>query len=117
MNMLLDSFEPCVMLDRTTESDGYGGVKTVWKDGAEFEAGINLDDSIQARVGAVQGLTSLYTVITGINVILQYHDVFRRVSDNKIFRVTKDNTDKKTPPGASMSLRKVNAEEWELPDG
>lgn len=117
MNMLLDSFEPCVMIDRTTESDGYGGVKTVWKNGAEFEAGINLDDSIQARVGAVQGLTSLYTVITGINVILQYHDVFRRISDNKIFRVTKDNTDKKTPTGASMSLRKVSAEEWSLPNG
>lgn len=117
MNMLYDAFEDCTMIDRTTEQDGYGGITTVWKDGAKFTAAISLDDSTQARLAGVQGVTSLYTVITKQAVNLPYHAVFRRESDGKIFRVTADGNDKKTPPAASMQLRKTHAEEWSLPNG
>ena len=48
---------------------------------------------------------------------LEYHDVFRRSSDNKIFRVTSDGDDRKTPTSAKLDMRQVTAEEWELPNG
>ena len=115
---LLDEFmESCVMLDKTTTSDGYGGIIIDWAVGAGFNAAVVLDNSIEARTAAVQGVTGLYTVTTPKSVNLQYHDVFRRESDKKIFRVTSDGNDKKTPSSASLDMRQVSAEEWSLPDG
>ena len=48
---------------------------------------------------------------------LQYHDVFRRNRDLKIFRVTSDGDDKHTPASATLNMRQVTAEEWSLPNG
>ena len=115
---LLDEFmESCVLLDKTTTSDGYGGIITTWKTGADFNAAVVLDTSIQARTAAVQGVTALYTVTTSKSVNLQYHDVFQRKSDLKVFRVTSDGDDKKTPGSATLDMRQVSAEEYTLPDG
>ena len=69
---------------------------------------------MQARIGEKQGVTALYTVTTTKALNLQYHDVFRRVEDSKIFRVTSDGDDKKTPPSAGLDMRQVTAEEWKL---
>lgn len=117
MSLLTDAMEDCVMLDRRTQPDGYGGFESVWVDGAGFSAAVIYDSSTQARIGAVQGLTSLYTVTTERSVILQNHDVFRRVSDGKVLRVTSDGADKKTPRTAGLDMRQVSAEEWRLPNG
>ena len=114
MSLLNEAMESCVMLDRQTTSDGYGGFVERWTDGATFQAAIVLDSSMQARIAAAQGVTGLYTVTTGKQINLQYHDVFRRVSDGKIFRCTSDGDDKKTPASASINMRQVQAEEWEL---
>ena len=48
-------------------------------------------------------------------VSLDVHDVFRRVWDGKVFRVTSDPSDKKTPAVASLDVSVAGAEEWELP--
>lgn len=117
MSLLSEAMETCTMIDRTTAPDGYGGIVTTWVDGAEFQAAIVLDSSMQARTAAVQGVTSLYTVTTKKNINLQYHDVFRRGSDGKVFRVTSDGDDKKTPASAALNMRQVSAEEWSLPNG
>lgn len=116
MSLLSDSMEKCVMLDRRTEADGYGGFITRWTDGAPFQASVIVDSSMQARIAGVQGVTSLYTVTTEKSANLQYHDVFRRASDGKIFRVTSDGDDRKTPPSATLNMRQVSAEEWRLPN-
>lgn len=115
MSLLDLAFETCTMMDRTTSPDGYGGIETVYRPGAEFTAAIVLDSSMQARTAAVQGVTALYTVTTRKSVNLQYHDVFRRESDKKIFRITSDGDDRKTPASASLNMRQVSAEEWTLP--
>lgn len=115
MSLLSEAMTSCVMLNKQTQSDGYGGYITTWADGAEFQAAIVLDTSMQARIGEKQGVTALYTVTTEKALNLQYHDVFRRVEDNKIFRVTSDGDDKKTPPSAGLDMRQVTAEEWVLP--
>jgi len=104
------------MLDKTTVSDGIGGYERVWVDGAVFDAAIALDDSIQAQTAMAAGVTGVYTVTTKRAINLQFHDVFRRLSDGKIFRVTTDGDDKKTPPTAGLDMRSVRAEEWVLPN-
>lgn len=117
MSLLDEAMEACVLLDRTTAPDGYGGILVTWKAGAPFQAAIALDSSIQAKVAAVQGVTGLYTVTTRKALNLQYHDVFRRERDGKIFRVTSDGDDKRTPGSAALNMRQVSAEEWTLPTG
>lgn len=116
MSLLEEAMEECTMLDKTTTDDGYGGVNTVYVDGATFYAAIPIDNSMQARVAEKDGVTALYTVTTKKNVNLQFHDVFRRNRDSKIFRVLSDGDDKKTPDSASLNMRQVSAEEWILPD-
>lgn len=114
MSLLSEAMTTCVILNKQTEADGYGGYITTWVDGAEFKAAIVLDSSMQARIGEKQGVTALYTVTTTKALNLQYHDVFRRVEDGKIFRVTSDGDDKKTPASAALDMRQVSAEEWSL---
>lgn len=116
MSLLDATKEKCVMIDRTTTADGYGGMIVSWVDGAEFEASIAFDSSMEAVTAQAAGATELYTVLTSRAINLQYHDVFRRKSDNKIFRVTTDGDDDKTPKTAGLNLRKVRAEEWALPE-
>jgi hypothetical protein len=114
MSLLADAMEKCIIMDKSTSKDDRGGFKPTYVEGADFDAAITLDTSVQARIGAKQGVTNLYTVITSKNVNLQYHDVFKRVSDNKIFRVTSDGDDKKTPNSASLDMRLVTAEQYTI---
>ena len=116
MSLLQDALEPFVMMDKTTAPDGYGGYVATWADGASFDAAATVDTSMQARIGEKQGVTAIYTITTGKNMNLQYHDVVRRVSDSKIFRVTSDGNDKKTPNSAMLNMRQVTAEEWSIPN-
>lgn len=116
MSLLSDAMEDCSFLDKTTQKDGYGAVNTVWREGAEFKAAFTLDSSIQARVAEKQGVTGMYTIITDKSITLDYHDVVRRSSDGKIFRVTANGDDKHTPKSAALNMRTVSAEEW-VPTG
>ena len=102
------------MLDKVTTADGYGGRITTYKEGADFKAAIVLDTSLQAKVAASQGVTGLYTVTTQRSFNLQFHEIFKRLRDNKIFRVTSDGDDKQTPAIATLDMRQVSAEEWKL---
>lgn len=115
MSLLLDSMESCTMLNKTVQKDGYGGYATTWTEGAEFDAAIVFDTSIQARVAEAQGVTSRYIVTTKRDLTLEYHDVFRRNSDGKIFRVTSDGDDKYSPKSSTLDMRQVTAEEFALP--
>lgn len=112
MSLLESAMTDVVLLDKTTEPDGEGGFISSWKEGAPFKAAITFDSSLQARIAEKQGVTSLYTVTVKKNVMLEYHDVFKRLSDGKVFRVTSDGDDKYTPESASLDMRQVTAEEW-----
>ncbi len=112
MSLLSDAMETCKMLHKVTHDDDLGGEKTSWQEGASFQAAIVFDTSIQARVAQAQGVQNMYTVTTMRSKMLEYHDVFQRISDNKIFRVTSDGDDKKTPPSAGLDMRQVTAEEF-----
>lgn len=114
MSLLDDAMEKCVYLTKTKVSDGYGGYIDTYTDGVEFRAAIAFDTSIEARVGEKQGVTSLYTVTTSRGMSLEYNDVFRRLRDGKVFRVTSDGDDKYTPKSATLDMRQVTAEEFTI---
>ena len=115
MSLLTDAMEDCVLMDKTTQADGYGGYNTVYVPGAELKAAIVLNTSMEAKIAEKQGVTALYTITTGRGINLQYHDVLKRVRDGKIFRVTSDGDDKYTPNSATLDMRQVSAESYELP--
>lgn len=113
---LIDTMKtPCTMIDKQTVSDGMGGTVTQWVDGAKFDAAVIKDSSMNARIAEKQGVTEVYTVTTGKNVQLDFHDVFRRDSDGAVFRVTSNVTDSRTPDVASFQFGQVTAERWVLP--
>ena len=112
---LIDAFkEKCTLVEKTRVPDGEGGWTTTWVDGIKFDAAVVMDTTMQARVAEKQGMTAVYTVTTDRGTPLDFHDVFRRESDGKVFRVTSDSTDKKTPDVASFQFAQVTAEEWSL---
>lgn len=114
MSLLQEAMTDCVFLEKVRQPDGEGGYITVWSEGATFDAAITFDTSIEARIAAAQGVTALYTVTTLKALTLEYHDVFKRKSDNKIFRVTSDGDDNHTPASAMLNMRQVTAEEWSV---
>ena len=114
MSLLDDALETCVMMDKRTEPDGYGGYISTYTEGAQFKAAIVFDATMEARAAEKQGVTSLYTVTTSRALTLEYHDVFKRMRDGKIFRVTSDGDDKFTPASTALDMRQVTAEEYIL---
>lgn len=117
MSLLSQQMEDCVIMDKTTVEDGYGGVITRWTEGAAIKAAIVLDDSIQAVTAQAMGANNIYTITTKKNVVLRFHDVIKRLSDGSTFRSTADGDDKKTPDSAALNMRQVRAEKWEVPNG
>lgn len=116
MTMIEESMESCVVMQRIRMSDGEGGFITRWVDGVIFNASITFDTSMQARIADKQGVTSMYTVTTAKNASLEYHDVIKRLSDGKVFRITSDGDDKQTPARAMFGqYLQVTAEEWIIP--
>lgn len=116
MNMIDESMEDVCFMEKQRIPDGEGGFITSWTEGTEFRASITFDSSMQARIADRQGVSSLYTVTTAKSAQLEYHDVIKRLSDGKIFRITSDGDDKQTPTRAIFGqYLQVSAEEWVIP--
>lgn len=114
MSLLDSAMEDVILLSKQSEPDGEGGFITNWAESVKFKAAITFDASMESRIAEKQGVTSRYTVTCPLNAKLEYRDVIKRISDGKIFRITSDGDDKKTPKSASFSFRQVSAEEWYL---
>lgn len=105
---------PCVLMEKKREPDGAGGFLVNWAEGAQFDAAITLDSTMQARIAEKDGVTSVYTVTTRRGTLLEYHDVFKRLSDGVVFRVTSNGTDKQSPNVGTLDIAQVTAERWKL---
>lgn len=114
MSLLEEAFEEFIILNKTRVDDGYGGSEVVWKDGQAIAGAMVFNNSIEAKTAEAQGVTSVYTFTTHKSIVLDYHDVLRRSSDGKIFRVTSDGDDLYTPKSAGLDMRQVSCEEWRL---
>lgn len=114
MNLVENMMEDCQLLEKKRVPDGAGGFETEWVDGTEFKAAIVRDTSLDARIAEKSGVTSIFTITTYRACQLAYHDVFKRISDGKTFRVTSDAGDKETPQISGLDMAQVTAEKWEL---
>ena len=115
MSLLSSAMQRCVFMNEQTAPDPQGGFTITWTDGAEFDAAIVFDSSIQARTAEKMGVTSLYSVTVPKGVPLHYYSVFRRLSDGLTLRVTsRDTTDKQTPESASFQVSQLTAEQYEV---
>ncbi len=114
MSLLDNAYEDFTVINKAIIDDGYGGTATDWVDGATIKGVMVFDGSTQMKVAQAMGVTSAYTLTVKKNVVLDYHTVLRRESDKKIFRLTSDSDDKKTPEEATLNMRQYSAEEWKL---
>lgn len=114
MSLLNQAMTDVVLMDKRREPDGEGGFITDWIESVVFQAAITFDTSMESRIGEKQGVSSRYTVTTGKGAKLDYHDVIKRLSDGKVFRITSDGDDKQTPKSASFQFLQVTAEEYVL---
>ena len=116
--MLWESeLETATIITKTYESDGRGGVIPTYKDGISIDAAFSFSTSEQMRIAEQANAIPRYIITTRQNINLQYHDILRRESDKKTFRVTSDGDDNKSPAVSSLNMRQVEAEEWVIPNG
>lgn len=115
LSLLESMMEECRIINHIREDDPYGSVTDTWSDGAKFDATIIKNSTTEATIAEKQGITEIFTVVTRKGFELDYHDVFRRLSDGQIFRVTSMTKDSAAPEASTVKIAKVTAEKWVLP--
>ena len=115
LSLLTQMMEDCRILNHVRTDDEYGGYSDAWTEGATFKAAIAKNGSPEVLVAEQQNLSELFTVVVEQGFTLDYHDVFKRVSDGSIFRVTSRTQDSTAHPASTVKIAKVTAERWELP--
>jgi hypothetical protein len=102
---------------KTMVDDGMGSTFKKWTQGATFTANVSKVNTKDQVVAEARDGIAVYKVTTHKSLILDYHDVIRRLSDGKTFRITSDGDDMATPDVSTLDMRIVLAEEWEIPAG
>ena len=115
MSLLTQMMVDCQILNRTRTDDAFGGYTEAWEGGAKFKAAIAKMNSPQMLIAEKQGISESFTVVVDETFPLNYHDVFKRLSDNSIFRVTSKTTDSTAHPASTVKIAAVTAERWVLP--
>ena len=117
MSLLEARMSACVrLLERDgAVSDGLGGTAARYVEGPRFEAALVYGGTEAMSVADRKRPRDGYAVLTRRDVALGFHDVFRRVADGAVFRVTSSGRDCATPEAAGLDLRAVKAELWEVP--
>lgn len=108
-------FNDCAFMVKSLVPDGIGGQVKTWTQGAVFTANISKVSTSEQVVAEARDGKAIYKVTTPKNIVLDYHDVLKRLSDGKTFRVTSDGDDMATPDSSTLDMRIVTAEEWDLP--
>ena len=114
-NLLTQMMEDCVFLNHIRTDDQFGGNKETYTPGATFKAAIAKNSSPEVLVAEKEGIEEQYTVVVHETFSLDYHDVFRRVKDGAIFRVTSRTSDSTAHPASTIRVSVVTAERWVLP--
>jgi len=115
LSLLNSMMEKCKFLNHVRTDDAYGSYTEAWTEGASFDAAIIKNSTTEALIAEKQGVEELFTVVVKKGTSLVYHDAFKRLSDNQVFRVTSNVTDSEAPGASSVKIAKVTAEKWVLP--
>ena len=117
MSLIFEMMEDCVLMNKSIQDDLYGGYGvTAWTEGVHFKASIIKNATTEALIAERQGIKELFTVVVQKGFTLDFHDVFKRVSDQEVFRVTSRVVDSEAPARSTVKIAKVTAEKWELTD-
>lgn len=114
--MLLDDMmDKCCIMNHVRQDDAFGSYTETWAEGATFSATIIKNDTTEAQIAEKQGIEELYTVVVYKGFDLDYHDVFKRLKDGQVFRVTSNSKDSEAPEASTVRIAKVTAEKWVIP--
>ena len=113
--LLFDMMQDCNILTFTRTDDDFGSYTEAWTKGDDFKAAIIKNTTTEMQIAEKQGISEAFTVVVDKGFTLNYHDVFQRVSDGAIFRVTSKTVDSESHPASTIKIAKVTAERWELP--
>ena len=116
LTLIEQMMEECCILNHIREDDPYGSSTDTWQDGSKFRASIIKNSTTEATIAEKQGISEIFTVVHYKSFSLDYHDVFRRLSDGQIFRVTSNTKDSTAPEASTVKIAKVTAEKWVLPN-
>ena len=114
MSMIEHMMESCQKMVYERTDDQFGGYSREWTQGDTFDAAIIKNSTTEAMIAEKQGIKEIFTVVTAKGTGLKFHDVFVRLSDNQMFRVTSDQLDSEAPGMSSVQIGKVTAEKLEL---
>lgn len=114
MSLLDYTFEEFKIMDKSTSDDGYGGIRTVWTEGATINGALVYDNSSVMKVAEAQGSTASYTLTVRKNVDLDFYTVLKRSSDDRIFRILANSDENKTPDTAHLNMKQYPVESWNL---
>ena len=113
--LIFDMMDECCIMNHVRTDDDYGSYTDAWTDGATFKAAISKNMTTEQQIAEKEGISEAFTVVVNKGFVLDYHDVFKRKSDDAIFRVTSRTTDSESHPASTVKIAKVTAERWKLP--
>lgn len=111
MSLLSQIMTDCQLYEKTRSRTEIGGIVYIWTAGMTFKAAIEVANTQEQMLAEQKGLSEAFTVVAERGVNLEYHDVFVRLSDNAIFRVTSRSQD--SHPMSTVKISKVSAERLE----
>ena len=109
--LLNDQKTACVILNKSIGLDDVGGYGVKWYVGAPFDAIITENTSLEAAVAAIKTEITSYGVKVAAELPIEYHSVFKRVSDGKTFRITTAEA-LHAPSISSLGMKQLQAEEY-----
>ena len=115
---LLDEFKDTyIVMNQEDSDDEFGSYNASYSESEiEFEGSLGFTEShIQSEVESL-GLKENYKLLIPKDVCLSMHQVIKRKSDGKFFRVTSDSSNVFTPASSPLNLRFVTVEGWSLED-
>lgn len=106
--------EDFVLLTKSQKPDGESGMETSWEEEKMFPAVATNENTVPVRIAEADGFTSVFTITTKRDTLLKFHDVIRRKSDGKVFRITSESQDNCSPDFSDIDLAQASAERWKL---
>ena len=115
MTLIESMMEDFVFLNKVKVDDPVGGYKDEYQEGVTFMAAVIKNSTNEAQIAEKNGMKEIFTIVTDKSMVLEFHDVLRRVSDGEIFRITSRAVDSQAPAASTVPIAKVTAERWVLP--
>lgn len=116
MSLLEEAMESFIILEKTQTEDGYGAMQTTWSDGSEIQGAFQQKSDLSTKIAQAMGSKNVYSITVSKDILLDFHTVLRRESNSKIYRITNNTDDFKTPDSAFLNMRQYTIEEWSLAD-